>query len=856
MKRRLALLVALVLVLVSACDRSDLITSPSDGEIVPDGAVTVTGAIPEDLALGGTLTVNGVAGAVAGDRTWSATVPHSATGYVTPLEVLYTDPGGTQWRQRRAVVKGDPVLEGEYSSEGVGMRFTNTGLAGLGPVIRDLAGGAFDIGGLLMAQNPIIDEDNAFLTIDITGDVYEAGIGGVDIAATSTPGGVATTITIDDLYVGVDLHLSDGLAISTDCGLELQIPSTTIDATFDLAPVPGDESRVDVNLVGAPVVDTGDVDYEFISGICDGDTFLLGDIVDAVAGPQVEALVGDGFASNLGDPDGAGPADSPIADAIETALAEISIAGSVGEAVQATLDAPFTAIEEGASAIDLRADADFFASPGATPTDCAPVPGAPDLAGTYDVPGAYPALGDTTPGGDPYGLGLVISASAFNQLLGAMTECGILNQTVTEFPLGPTTVPITSTVLSAIVPELATKLPANTPMEVQVTPTAAPFLTEAPGPNGEPAELVLANLSLELVEPRAGVGDIPWLTLAVDAPLGFDLAYDEVAGVLAPTITPPPVSAIDARVTTNLVGTAEADVEALFPSLFPTFVGAVGDSFAAFPLPSFLGLRLDVLEVARQGNHFVLYSDLTPVPRTRIENVVVADLSSADSATDSAFDVNEWRHRLRPTVSSSGIDVQLKGMLGADACCTVDDEQRSAHAGYRITFDVVPEGGETWQLDLGHALRGAHTIIDERVACEDGGGESRFTSPIGARVQVGGGPWQSFDATPSVGSVVHGVHWRCRATEGTTNAEFTAANGTVLTGTTAQTITVEVGFDMFVRSNSNVIAPAVGGDEVALRFGANDTIANGFTAGGYPGLGGRDLLADGHVTSIELTTLP
>jgi hypothetical protein len=59
-----------------------------------------------------------------------------------------------------------------------------------------------------------------------------------------------------------------------------------------------------------------------------------------------------------------------------------------------------------------------------------------------------------------------------------------------------------------------------------------------------------------------------------------------------------------------------------------------------------------------------------------------------------------------------------------------------------------------------------------------------------------------------------------------------------------------------VKSNSNVAAPAAGGDEVALRFGANDTITNGFTAGGYPGLGNRNLLTDGHFADIVLTSTP
>lgn len=847
-----AVLAALLVVVAAGCERDDLIGSPPNGAIVPGDTVTVTGAIPEDLAPGGTITANGVSAAVAADGTWSVEVPQAPSGYVTPVEVEYTAPGGGRFTQRTAVVHGDKLDEGQHSPDGVGMRFTNEGLTGLGPVIESLAGGAFDIGGLLMAQNPIIDQENAFLTFDITGNVYEAGIGGVSLAPQSTDAGIATPITIDDLYVGVNLHITDGLAINTDCGLELQIPTTTIDATFDLAPTVGDESKVDVNLVGPPVVDTGTVGYEFISGICDSDSFLIGDIVNSVAGPQVEALVGEGFATNLGDPDGTGPADSPIADAIETALGEISIAGSVGEAVQAHLDAPFTSIDETASAIDFRADADFYATPGATATDCAPVPGAPDLAATYDVPGTYPSLGATTPAGDPYGLGLVISASAFNQLLGAMTECGILNQTVTEFALGGgAPLPITSSLLAAIAPEFGTKLPAGSPMYVTVTPTVAPFLTSDAGPGGEPAELMLANLEIDFVQDTE-LGAVSWLKLAVDAPLGFALEYDGDAGVLAPTITSPTAADVTARVATNLIGVNEPNIETVFPNLFPMFVSGVSDTFSAFPLPSFLGLDLNVLEVARDGNYFVLYANLDPVPQTRIENVEVTDLSSADSVTDSIFDVNEWRHRLRPTVSSTRVGVDLKGMLGADACCTTGDESRTAHAGYRLTFDVVPENGETWQLDLSHLIRGAHTLIDEKVLLEDAGGETRFQTDITAQVQVGGGEWQSFGFAATPGSVVH----RLRGGEGTTVSEFTGSNATVLTGTTAETVTVEFGFDMYAFSNSNLAFPAAGGDEVAIRFGTNDTIANGFTAGAYPGLGNRNLLDDGHFAVVELTSTP
>ena len=47
---------------------------------------------------------------------------------------------------------------------------------------------------------------------------------------------------------------------------------------------------------------------------------------------------------------------------------------------------------------------------------------------------------------------------------------------------------------------------------------------------------------------------------------------------------------------------------------------------------------------------------------------------------------------------------------------------------------------------------------------------------------------------------------------------------------------------------STVFLP-VAGDEAAIRFGANDTIANGFTAGEYPGPGNRNIVTDGHVAS-------
>lgn len=845
--KRLLIILAVLIMSAAACDVGDLILSPKDGTIVPEDTVEVTGKIPTSAALGGTLRVNGVVVPVNPDRTWTAFVPQSATGYTTDIHAVYTDPSGIPWRQRQAVVHGPKVDEGQFSPDGVGMRFTNTGLDNLGPVIQDLAGNAFDISGLLLSQVPLFEQENAFLFVDVVGTAYEGGLGGVDIEASSTATGVNTHITVKDLYIGLTLNINDGLFNPT-CRLELQIPTTTIDAKFDLKPSAADPSYVDVNMIGAPTVNTGTVGYEFISGICDSDVFLIGDIVNALAGSQIPSLVSGAFASQLGDPDGAGPADSPIADAIETALSQISIAGAVGEATKVNLRAPFTQINETADAIDFRSNADFFATFGSGPTDCPAVARAPDLASTFDVPGPYPSLGATTPNGDPYGLGLVVSGSAFNQLLGAMTECGKINQDITSISLGGPPVPLTSSLLAVLAPEFGTKLPANTPMKIRVVPTVSPFLTSSAGPNGEPAELMLANLRLQFIETRAvgaGFTDLIHLELAVDAPLGFDLQFDPVAGALAPVITPPPGSAVKARVLRNALNTSEPTMEAFFPSIFPSFVGGLSDTFAAFPLPGFLGLKLNVVDVARDGNYFVLYGNLDPVLKTRIENVAVTDLSSGDSADDDLIsDSNEWRHRIRKKISSTQVKVDLKGMLGVDACCTFDSENRTAHAGLRVTMNVVPENGQTWKLDVSHLIAGAHTLIDDSsFGCK---AESKFTSPINGKAKIGNGAFQNFNFNPTDTGA---------SGENTVNEAFTGSGATFLQGTTAETITVEFGFDMEAKSTSQGFPPC-GGNEAALRLGANDTLANGFTAGEYPGQGNRNILNDGHKSTIQLTTLP
>jgi len=127
MRRLIVALAALML--LAGCDITGMILSPPEGTIVSTATVPVSGVIPDSVAGGGTLTVNGIATTVNPDRTWAANVPATAGKYVTPILAKYVAPGGAVWTQRTAVVNGPKLDEGQASPNGVGMRFTNTGSA-------------------------------------------------------------------------------------------------------------------------------------------------------------------------------------------------------------------------------------------------------------------------------------------------------------------------------------------------------------------------------------------------------------------------------------------------------------------------------------------------------------------------------------------------------------------------------------------------------------------------------------------------------------------------------------------------------------------------------------------------------
>ena len=153
--RRLFAVLAAVLLIAVGCDNLDTLTSPQQGAIVSTATIPVTGHLPSGVVAGGTLTVNGNAVTVASDGTWSTTIPATTNSYTTSIHVEYTDPNGAYWEQRRTIVTGPKEDAGTYAPNGVGMKFTNAGLSQLGPMIQNLAGGAFNVGPMLTSQHPL-----------------------------------------------------------------------------------------------------------------------------------------------------------------------------------------------------------------------------------------------------------------------------------------------------------------------------------------------------------------------------------------------------------------------------------------------------------------------------------------------------------------------------------------------------------------------------------------------------------------------------------------------------------------------------------------------------------------------------
>lgn len=595
------------------CNAFDVvIETPPHGVFTTAGTQLVTGrytTLPAGLT---SLKINGVPAASVNtaSRTFSHTVTLSPAAIFNPVRATLTNTAnGDDVHDRIVVVSGNSVADGAHAPESVAMRMNDRGIDTIEPLMGDLAAGEFDLGELVPTGTVILPWQCYFQFLWCWAGA-EASIGSpapsfgeVRVSADSKVGAVAADIALDDLRI--DIHI-DGTGIVPDCGLRLTAQQMKLTGDYSLEPDADDPSFVDVNLDDLTGVTFSGFSRQFTYGSCGLVESQLGD---------VEALARDAITGFIDDPDGAGPEDSPLADAIESALAGISISGAVGSGLGLQLDAPLFAVDEDATGITLGADSRFGVSVGTDPGQCVPPPGAPNLTASYAPPVPFPTFGPTAPvSGAPYGVGIGISPAGFNQLLRGQTECGLLRTSLTEIDLdgpgGNAPLPITSTLLSLLAGEFA-QLPPNTPMRIDVAPTLAPVITGAPGPSGELEELRIAHVGVTIVETGP---ETVWLGGAFDARLGMDLDFQTDGSGLAITLTEPSAADTTMTVIYNPLGTNEAQLEALLPTIIRPLIPDLASALSGFPLPEFFGLVLGGVEVSHQGSFTALYADLTPAP--------------------------------------------------------------------------------------------------------------------------------------------------------------------------------------------------------------------------------------------------
>lgn len=581
-----------------------VITTPVNGVFSLAATANVTGYVENVNLNNVTLTVNGAPVTIQPDKTFSTTVNLNPAVVFNPvLATLTRINDGEKQHARVVVIAGPSISEGGYSPNGIGMRFNDSGLDAIEPAVEDLV----DINPAeLIPPNTLVLDDYCYQD-SIFGclgrvDVTIAGspppsIGGFSIDMDSQTNFVAADITLNNLYVRANVNSVSGVSIS--CTIDITSNVVNIFGDYGLSPQVGQPTQIDVDQIGANDVVLGGFDH---TTTCGG---FLGGLVELL----IDAFIGDLqglFETSLEDflntEDGNG--NTPIAGAIETALEGIEIAGPIGDGLGVVLDTPMTAALEDPVGITFKINAAATAS--------TPDPEAPNLTASYDVAETFPTFGANTPHGVPYGLGITLSTSAFNQLLRAQIESGLLRTELQQIDLGGGPITLTTGLLAGFFPEFAI-LPPATPIAVRLAPTIAPVLTGAAGPLGEIAELKMAQLMADIVADPNTSNEVVLATIAVDARLGFNMAFSMGAITLA--ITPPGPADLTIALIENPLSVDEAAVQSVVPALLGPLLPSLADALGSIPLPQFFGLQLQGVEVSRlSGGHMGIFANLTPTP--------------------------------------------------------------------------------------------------------------------------------------------------------------------------------------------------------------------------------------------------
>lgn len=607
MRRRSPVVLALLALLGAiACGDGPpqvLIATPLNGTFTTEASVVVSGVLLRvDLDSVADVRVNGVSALPLGPGGgFSVSVPLVPGVVIQPIVAIVIGNTGAKLTDRVTVIRGDSVADGDLSYDGIALRLTESGLDELEPLVTSLV--PLDVASLVPPGTLVVDNfcyrDSIFGClgrVDATvSGAPPPSISEFSIDIDPMTGFLAGDITLYDLFFRANVFAVTGIGFS--CTLDVRADTTLITGDFDLSPDVGDANEVDVTQLGSVAVAFSSFDD---STNCSG---LLGFIVEFFISVFIGDLQNDfvrpGLENFLNSLDAEG--NTPIASAIETALEAIEIAGPIGEALGVDLEAPLFEIFQDAQGMTLGSDARI--------TSTLPDPEAVDLSASYHVDQAFPTFGSLSPGGFPFDLGICISASAFNQLLKAEVESGLLLSTISELDLGSGPTTLTAGLLATLLPQFAALDPGEL-LQFEIRPKMAPIFTGEPGPAGEVATIRVPHLELMLV-PVADP-DVVLLAGVIDVTLGLDVGFS--AGEIEFLLADPTPGSIAVTLVENPLFVPTTTLDALLPGLVALAVPVLADSLGSFPLPDFLGLQLSLVEADRSGEYTSLFFDMAPTP--------------------------------------------------------------------------------------------------------------------------------------------------------------------------------------------------------------------------------------------------
>lgn len=612
----LAALVTAPFLMAQSCEDLQpkiMISSPVHGSFSTASSVLVTGtlvhvhpSVPVELK------VNGTSTAVV-DGKFSVVLPLDTS---TPLQPIVAEAlVGEQKeliRDRVTIVYGDSVADGEASPDGFALRLRDPGLNDVEPIITDLIG--LDPA-IFVPPGSVVVNDFCYLKVlgICTGKVKAV------VASSPAPRMTGITANIDSAqnvvglgYLNVDVTIQ-GLSLRANVGETSGVNiNCYADITADTMRVQGKFALEPDAQGGIDARQTAPVDVQIgafrDNTNCKG---LLGPIYEVFMDLIISDLKNDFVLPGMKDYlNKTTNGDTVIADALEMVLAGLNIEGAVGDAIGVVeVDAPISGILEDNDGFTVKADAQWI--------PVADDPRAVDLDRSYHVSQPFPSFGYTAPNGQPYELGLGISASAFNQLLKSMIETGLLIMSVDSVDLSGSedpflanigvVDPIKAGLLGLVFQGGFRDLDPGELIRIDVYPTMAPFVTGEPGPNGELAALTIPHLLLSFVTES---DNEVVLQLALDGKVGFNAELQD--GILNILISEPGPDDLKFTVIDNPLGANEAAILGLLPAVATSLVPTLASALGSFPLPDFLGLQLELVDLTRNGEYMSLFLNLSP----------------------------------------------------------------------------------------------------------------------------------------------------------------------------------------------------------------------------------------------------